>query len=1602
MSTNFIGTGNRFPLQQLLEKLEHKANFKITPLQFMRVQQLLHENAQLLLTQKGREELKWLIAPMVCMDANQQYLFYQVYDQHIQESISYSEDEINQLEREANLENLKHEITEQELPEISEILKPSEAKDPNWVKWLPFISLALVGSLILTYLVAEAFKPEPIKIRFSDSIIEVQEGNTIYTNELLASIKRGKDTTSYQDNSIRWQWNLKNGDEIIDTSSNLNWSFLAASDSTYKRQLELFAYDKTSNIPLGKSRTKLWITCREKPKVSGGIIVEAERGFFPEKEIKFGIKALESDMWKYTWTIGNTPKGNDTILLHEFPRDGKFEVKLIIEPTRNNLGKCDTTLIKEIEIKNVKKEKLFPLTFFDLTKEIQEGGTVEKNKWWLLLSSLLLGLSLYFLKVWKEKLTKQNDLETLKIAVEENDFKSRFSPNDKAPYKIPFHNNEEEIIIEEEQFLISNVLRQRKEGLKSDINIGETISATIVNGGFLDLKYLKKSQPSDYLVLIDENGDECHQSKLFSYLMKMLVGQDVLMDVFYYHKKLDRLWNNQYQGGISLKQLSRLYPYHRLILMGNGHSLVDDANEEELLQEGLDKTIKGWKERILVTPLPVVSWTYKEARLHTRFPIFPSDLKGITRAAKFIEAGIEAEEIPMTLRQWENKLISDDHSVEKNSYEVDVKRPWRTLESHTKYLKGHPNVLKWLKGLAVFPDPTWNVTLAIGKKLGVPITFNNLLLLSRIPWLQTGKFPTRLWREILKDEEFTDIEVKARTAVVEELEKANRITKDSFSNYKSEVNLAVQKFAIDPEDETNRKEIEYLIDNGILPKIHLEELGGSIKRRIGKYKQKKNIEVLGTHLNSFENKKNEVTQEKMFSRSSLRNSNFLWSILALLGSFISLISFFQSEWINKSKLDNIPSTINESINTYYQSFGKEVDKDSLWKYFNTGVIEERKTEHAINMIRVSPDGESVLICEKDSLAKLWRYGSTKDIQNLIGHSAEVYNGTFSPNGKFVVTGSEDKTAKMFDQTSGKLISSYEGHTGTVSAIIFSPDGKYLITGSWDKTIKIWDTDSGKEIKTLEGHKSNVNSLAITSDGKTLISASRDRTIKYWNVDTGEEIKSINAHDGNISSVEISPDERQIITAGDDGYAKVWDFNADSSKLTLRGHEFLVVSASFSNDGKKALTASWDRTLKLWDLSNGEEIRSLSGNSFFVSSATFLNNDETVIGGGGDAAVKIWTLDESSTAQYSIDKNEAIKLLDKIGSKESSILKRKIEYNDGVIAYNQLNENQSENFAATIKSQFSQLRSNDSLGILANYGLACTHYFMNELDSVCVISSSILDTDSTFFDRVPAPNIMSKGICLRKPPSMILVDGGTFKMGCVDGDGRCFDDEFPNHDVSVSSFYMGKYEITVKEYMEFVDSTGSNYPVWMNENEEDSYYKNEERTLYIGYKPSSYNLPIAGVTWDNAVAYCKWLSEKTGKKFRLPTEAEWEYAARGGKNGLPTKFSGSSNFDEVGWSRENSGGKSQPVGQKLPNELGIYDMSGNVWEWCGDWWKKWELDELNTGVLKNPKGPKTGKAKLLKGLGWYYPDSWGRLSIRGKNMPTSKADYNGFRIVQEVE
>ena len=216
-------------------------------------------------------------------------------------------------------------------------------------------------------------------------------------------------------------------------------------------------------------------------------------------------------------------------------------------------------------------------------------------------------------------------------------------------------------------------------------------------------------------------------------------------------------------------------------------------------------------------------------------------------------------------------------------------------------------------------------------------------------------------------------------------------------------------------------------------------------------------------------------------------------------------------------------------------------------------------------------------------------------------------------------------------------------------------------------------------------------------------------------------------------------------------------------------------------------------------------------------------------------------------------------------------------------------------------------------------------------------------------------------------TMVYVQGGTFTMGATSEQGSdAYDNEKPTHRVTVSSYYIGQTEVTQALWQAVMDNNPSHF--------------------------KGLNRPVENISYNDCKAFIRKLNSLTGQNFRLPTEAEWEFAARGGNKSRGYKYAGSDNLSTVAWYDNNSGNATHPVAQKSPNELGLYDMSGNVYEWCNDWYGGY-----SSNAQTGPQGPSSGSYRVSRDGSYYINARYCRMSNRSSGTPSNSVSNLGLRL-----
>ena len=256
-------------------------------------------------------------------------------------------------------------------------------------------------------------------------------------------------------------------------------------------------------------------------------------------------------------------------------------------------------------------------------------------------------------------------------------------------------------------------------------------------------------------------------------------------------------------------------------------------------------------------------------------------------------------------------------------------------------------------------------------------------------------------------------------------------------------------------------------------------------------------------------------------------------------------------------------------------------------------------------------------------------------------------------------------------------------------------------------------------------------------------------------------------------------------------------------------------------------------------------------------------------------------------------------------------------------------------------------------------------------SGCLTVPTITDRNGWMLKDIPNETITVKGVSF----VMVPVKGGTFMMGAKAEQTGAFSDEKPAHKVTLSTYYIGQTEVTQALWEAVMGETPT------------SDGRQWKRKYGLGD-----NYPANGISYHDVLSFITKLNNLTGRTFRMPTEAEWEYAARGGNKSKGYLYSGGNTLDNVGWYWDNCTSTTHPVAQKSANELGLYDMSGNIWEWCSDWYGTY-----SSSPQTNPTGPSTGSSRVLRGGSWIDNAAGCRVAYRDRFSPSYRNGDIGVRL-----
>ncbi|MEM9463347.1 MAG: SUMF1/EgtB/PvdO family nonheme iron enzyme [Myxococcota bacterium] len=551
----------------------------------------------------------------------------------------------------------------------------------------------------------------------------------------------------------------------------------------------------------------------------------------------------------------------------------------------------------------------------------------------------------------------------------------------------------------------------------------------------------------------------------------------------------------------------------------------------------------------------------------------------------------------------------------------------------------------------------------------------------------------------------------------------------------------------------------------------------------------------------------------------------------------------------------------------------------------------------VDAVATSPDGARMATGGRDGTTRLWDAQSGAHVVTLAGHRIDVLAVAFSPDGSQVATGSWDGTARVWDAQSGAHRATLHGHTGPVRAVGFSPDGRRLVTAGRDGSARVWSVTGDAPLwsssgEVMDGSRGTSQGTPLvdarfTPDGQRVWTVGADDTVRVLDGATGQRLpddRLVALLEGNpVTAVAVSPDGQRLVAAAKDGSVRAWDLRSGDTWATMRGHTAPVRMMAFSADGERLATASEDGTARVWDAASGEP-HAVFVHQGAVTSVAFSNDGTHLLTAGGRDGARRWSLKPQRWLLWG---------------------------------------------CAVLEGR--QGHSKTSAGVCARAGGDgdATSAEAEPVPDVAELPEAVVST---------APDVEMPETIVVEGVELVLIPGGTFMMGSPEGELGRYDDEGPQHAVTLAPFYMARTELTNAQYARYLEANPevSKPPAW-----DDERFNHPQQ-------------PVVGLTWYEAKAYCEWAG------LVLPTEAQWEYAARAGTTTRYWFGDDGHDMERFGcfWGISGSQGRMRvfSVGTLGVNPWGLSDVYGNVWEWVLDAYAPYTTSvRSGDGLRKQPVG-----------------------------------------------
>ena len=1160
-------------------------------------------------------------------------------------------------------------------------------------------------------------------------------------------------------------------------------------------------------------------------------------------------------------------------------------------------------------------------------------------------------------------------------------------------------------------------LRERQRGEAEELDLGKSLEKTIYHGGLPILTWRKRLQASQYLFLIDEHSHEDQWATYFAEWVEELQGRDISAEAYFYDRDPSICWKYRAEPDteVELERLAANYGNYRLIVLGEGGTLLDPFTGK-LTEES--QLFQSWRLRILLTPRPTEVWNQQERQLNRLFPLLPATPAGLVALADVWE---EEQEAP-DLKGWARTAPDPPAPPLTGPF-------W--LPELRAYLgkKG----FQWLCACAIYPELYWEFTLRFGQQLGLlnvegkpmaPQAGKTLLRLLRLPWFREGRIPRHIRGELARRIDPV-LAWEVRQYLIAVLEQPqNQAPEHSYARQQQETTLAIYQYLNSEQDDASldqlRDELEKVSPHSIRDVVSLQSVS----------------QIKGNALG--------IPLPRSFFRGGIPLYGTQWRTRLLL-FLIPLVLFWgslvllrpqvfepppQPEPYTLSGLDvatakdsarwHIYEGIQQAARNNWEAaatsfqLAARQDTTNAKALFNQEKARFRLAQLAYQDRKYQAAAVAFGSCCPQTLPLEGRYAAgaahlygqqdSLAIGQLLQVGLDFYRDSLSLFGQLAPPQQRELTKQLrsiyrsqplYTKSNIRTLLTWMGDDlGEVSKMLDVADSLFQ-RGDWQAALAQYENvllaEPGNEMALQQRDScwANIQAAAQSSLDADLVNkqqaeANNTESKGSFKAEPSDSVEEGDSTKNDTSEITKPP------------FEEVPKANTKPHLVPNRYAEMIFIPAGTYEIGSKKGTkdeqpphivrlegfyiGKYEVTQNLWEAVMGNK----------PSRAKTCPLCPVVNVSWEEVQDFIQQLNERTQQNYRLPTEAEWESAARGGNKKGGY--RYAGSNRlNKVGWHQRNSQGRLHEVGT--------KDPNELGIYDMSGNVwewCQDWSAPYSPSALlqtaptgpktginrVIRGGSYDYEASYSQvyrrsaLVPTGNGPSIGFRLALTVTresalaeiarnMVEIKGGTFDMGSNDVE----DKEQPVHAVTLENFYLSRYEVTQAQWR-----------------------------AVMGGNPSRANsdcpnCPVDNISWNDAQKFIQQLNQLTGLNYRLPTEAQWEYAARGGNRPHGFTYAGSENLDKVGWYYGNSGSKTHVVGTKgKHNGLGIYDMSGNVWEWCQDWY-----GEYPSGPLKDPKGPESGVGRVLRGGSWGNYASYCRVVNRNYDRPDYRHDDVGFRL-----